>query len=149
MDMPNLDPFIVEHHIDTWLDVALFRQKKRPLHPSKVAAIKAEIDNLHVVGFIYPIAYTSLVSNPILINKKKGTIRVCTIIIDDCNNHEALSFMYGFSRYNQIQIHLVDTKSNPNPSSRYKITFTTLGVPFLIASCLLDSKTLVLCYNGP
>jgi hypothetical protein len=37
-------------------------------------------------------------------------------IIDDCVGHEALSFMDGFSGYNQIQIHPVD---------QYKTAFTT------------------------
>jgi hypothetical protein len=37
-------------------------------------------------------------------------------IIDDCASHEALSFMDGFSGYNQIQIH---------PADQYKTTFTT------------------------
>jgi hypothetical protein len=37
-------------------------------------------------------------------------------IIDDCASHEALSFMDGFSGYNQIQIH---------PTDQYKTTFTT------------------------
>jgi hypothetical protein len=68
--------------------------------------------------------------------QKKGTIRVCTDfrdlnnacpkdnfptpfidqIIDNCADHEALSFMDGFSGYNQIQIHPID---------QYKTTFTT------------------------
>jgi hypothetical protein len=37
-------------------------------------------------------------------------------IIDDCAGHEALSFMDGFSGYNQIQIH---------PADQYKTAFTT------------------------
>jgi hypothetical protein len=37
-------------------------------------------------------------------------------IIDNCASHEALSFMDGFSGYNQIQIHL---------ANQYKTTFTT------------------------
>jgi hypothetical protein len=37
-------------------------------------------------------------------------------IIDNCVGHEALSFMDGFSSYNQIQIH---------PVNQYKTTFTT------------------------
>jgi hypothetical protein len=136
MEIPGLDPSIVEHHIDTWLDTTPVHQKQRPLHPSKATAIKAEIDKLRTSGFIYPIAYTSWVSNPVLIDKKQGTIRVCTDfhdlnntcpkenfpmpfidqIIDDYVGHEALSFMDGFSGYNQIQIHPVD---------QYKTTFTT------------------------
>jgi hypothetical protein len=37
-------------------------------------------------------------------------------IIDDCASHEALSFMDGFSGYNQIQIH---------PADQYKTAFIT------------------------
>jgi hypothetical protein len=134
-EIPGLDPSIVEHRIDTWPDITPIRQKQQPLHPSKATAIKAEIDKLRVVGFIYPIAYTSWVSNLVPVNKKQGTIRVCTDfrdlnhacpkdnfptpfidqIIDDCAGHEVLSFMDGFSSYNQIQIH---------PADQYKTAFT-------------------------
>jgi hypothetical protein len=37
IDMPSLDPSIVEHRINTWLDVSLIHQKKCPLHPSTYA----------------------------------------------------------------------------------------------------------------
>lgn len=72
--MLELDVAIVEHHIDTWLDAIPFRQKQRPIHPSKHEAIKVEIDKLKQVGFIYPIECTTWVSNPIHILKKQGTI---------------------------------------------------------------------------
>jgi hypothetical protein len=134
--MLGLDPSIVEHHIDTWLEITPVRHKQQPLHPSKAAAIKAEIDKLCTVGFIYPITYISWVSNPVPIDKKQGTIRVFTNfhdlnnacpkdnfptpfidqIIDDCAGHEALSFMDGFFGYNQIQIH---------PADQYKTAFIT------------------------
>jgi hypothetical protein len=68
--MPSLDPSIVEHHIDTWPDITPVQKKQHPLHPSKAAAIKDEIDKLCIAGFIYPIAYTSWVSNPVPVNKK-------------------------------------------------------------------------------
>ena len=58
-EMPGLDPSIVEHHIDTWLDVAPVLQKQWPIHPSKVVAVKAEIEKLHTIGFIYSIVYTT------------------------------------------------------------------------------------------
>jgi hypothetical protein len=70
MEMPSLDPSIVEHHIDTWPDITPVHKKQRPLHPSKATTIKAKIDKLRTVGFIYPIAYTSWVSNPVPVNKK-------------------------------------------------------------------------------
>jgi hypothetical protein len=68
--MPGLDPTIVEHHIDTWPGVSPICQKQRPLHPSKAMAIKAEIEKLHTIGFIYPISYTFWLSNLFHVNKK-------------------------------------------------------------------------------
>ena len=68
--MPGLDPSIMEHHINTWPDVAPFHQNQWPIHPSKVAMVKSEIEKLHTASFIYPIAYTTWVSNPVLMNKK-------------------------------------------------------------------------------
>ena len=65
-----LDPSIMEHHINTWLDVAPVRQKQWPIHPSKAVAVKDEIEKLRTSGFIYPIAYTTWVSNLVLVNKK-------------------------------------------------------------------------------
>ena len=62
-------PFI-NQIIDTWPDVAPVRQKQRPIHPSKVAAVKTEIEKIRTAGFIYPIAYTTWVSNPVPVNKK-------------------------------------------------------------------------------
>jgi hypothetical protein len=69
-EMPGLDPSIVEYRIDTWSNITPVLQKQRLLHPSIATAIKAEIDKLRAADFIYPIAYTSWVSNPIPINKK-------------------------------------------------------------------------------
>jgi hypothetical protein len=68
--MPSLNPSIVEHQLDTGPDITLVCQKKWLLHPSKEVTIKAEIDKLHATGFIYPITYTSWISNPIPVNKK-------------------------------------------------------------------------------
>jgi len=131
-----MDPAIVEHHIDTWPNTYPVRQKQRPLHPAKAPAIKAEIDKLRHAGFIYPIAYTYWVSNLVPVNKKQGTIRVCTNyrdlniacpkdkyptsfidqVIDECACHEVLSFMDRFLGYNQIQIRYPD---------QHKTVFTT------------------------
>jgi hypothetical protein len=98
------------------------------------AAIKAEVEKLLKAGFIYPIHLTEWVSNPVPVDKKQGTIRVCTDfrdlnkacpkenyptpfidqIIDECAGCEAFSFMDGFSGYNQIQI---------KPEDQHKTTF--------------------------
>ena len=96
----------------------------RQIHPRKVAAIKAEVENLLKAGFIYPIPLRDWVSNIVPVNKNQGTIRICIDyrdinlacpkdnyptpyidqIIDDYADSEIFSFMDGFSGYNQINI---------------------------------------------
>jgi hypothetical protein len=94
----------------------------------KAPAIKAEVEKLLNVGFIYPIPLTEWVSNPIPMDKKQVTICVCmdfrdlnkacpkdnfpTLFIDhilnECGGSEVFSFMDEFSGYNPIQIKLED-----------------------------------------
>ena len=76
--MCGLDPAIVEHHIDTWSNIVPVWQKQWSIHPSKDPSIKVEIEKLLHVGSIYPIAYTPYMSNMVPVNKRKGTIHVCT-----------------------------------------------------------------------
>ena len=127
-EMPGIDPSIVQHEIPTYPDAKLVRQKLRPVNPRKAAAVKAEVEELLKVGFIYLVALTEWVSNPVPVDKTQGTIQVCTDfrdlnkaypkdnyptpfidqIIDACAGSEVFSFMDGFSGYNQIQIKLED-----------------------------------------
>ena len=120
--MSGIDPRIVEHEITTYPDVKSVQQKLCPVNPKKAAAINIQVEKLLKVGFIYPIHLTQWVSNPVSINKKQGTIRVCTDfrdlnkacpkhnfptpfinqIVDECASCEAFSFMDGFLGYNQI-----------------------------------------------
>jgi hypothetical protein len=89
-----------------------------------------------LLGSFTPLRITHGFPTPSPLKKKYGIIRVCTDfhdlnhacpkdnfqtpfidqIINDCSGHKALSFMDGFSDYNQIQIHQAD---------QYKTTFTT------------------------
>ena len=120
--MLGIDPSIVEHEIQTYPDVKQVQQKLRPFSSRKEAVVKAEVEKLLKVGFIYLIALTEWVSNPVPVDKKKGTIRVCTKfhnlnkscpkenyptpfidqIIDSCAWSEVFSFIDGFSGYNNI-----------------------------------------------
>ena len=120
--MPRIDPSIVKHEIRTYPDAKLVRQKLRPVNPRKAAAVKVEVEKLLKFGFIYLIALTEWVSNPVPVEKKQGTISICTDfhdlnkacpkdnyptpfidqIIDACAGSEVFSFMDGFSRYNNI-----------------------------------------------
>ena len=77
-EMLGIDPSIVEHENRTYPNAKPTRQKLRPVNPRKVAKIKAEVEKLLKASFIYPIALTEWVSNPIHVDKKQGTIHVCT-----------------------------------------------------------------------
>jgi hypothetical protein len=68
--MPGIDPRIVEHEIMNYPDAKLVRQKLRSINPKKETTIKAKVEKLLNVGFIYPIQLTQWVSNPMSVNKK-------------------------------------------------------------------------------
>ena len=132
--MPGIYPSIVEHEIRTYHNAKLVQQKIRPVNLHKVGAIKAKVEKLSKVSFIYPIALIEWVSNPVPVDKKQGTICICTDfhdlnkyypkdnyptpfidqIIDTYVGVSFFSFMDGFSRYNQIQI---------KPEDQHKTTF--------------------------
>ena len=123
-EMPGIDPRIVEHEIKTYPNAKPVRQRLCVVNPRKAPVIKAEIEKLLKAGFIYPVPLTEWVSNPVLVDKKQGAIRLCTDlrdlnracpkdnfptpfidhILDECAGSEVFSFMDGFSGYNQIQI---------------------------------------------
>jgi hypothetical protein len=77
-EMPDIDPRIVKHEIRNYLDVKPVRHKLRLVNPKKAKTIKAEVEKLIKVGFIYPVQVTQWVSNPVPVNKKQGMIHVCT-----------------------------------------------------------------------
>jgi hypothetical protein len=76
-EMPGIDPAIVVHEIKTYPRAKSVQKCLRPVHPRKAAAIKLEVEIFLKVGFIYPVALTEWVSNPVPIDKKGGSIHVC------------------------------------------------------------------------
>ena len=94
------------------------------MNPRKAPTIKAEVEKLLKPGFIYLVPLKKWVSNPILVDKKQGAIRICTNfrdlnrafpkdnfptpfinqILDECARSKVFSFMDGFFGYNQIHI---------------------------------------------
>jgi hypothetical protein len=160
MEMPDLYPSIIKHHIDTWPDITHVRQKQRPLHPSKLAAIKAEIDKLCVVGFIYPIAYMSWVSNPVPVNKNRAlfttalTFMISTMLVPKTTSlplsPTKLSMTVQAMRlYPSWMVSLAKIKSRSIQQISIRPHSLPHGVLFLIMSCLLDLRTQVRHSNGP
>jgi hypothetical protein len=133
-EMSGTDPSIVVHEIKTYPGAKPVQQRLHPVHPRKAATIKLEVEKLLKAGFIYPVALTEWVSNPVPIDKKGGSIRVCVDyrdinkacpkdnfptpfvdqIVDDCAGSEIFSLMDGFSGYNKINI---------APEDQHKTTF--------------------------
>ena len=70
MDIPGIDPSIVDHEIQNYPDARPVQQNLRPVNSRKAAAVKAEVEKLLKAGFIYPIALTEWVSNLVPVNKK-------------------------------------------------------------------------------
>ena len=114
-EMPGIDPRIVEHNIKTCPNVKPVRQCLRAVNPRKAPTIKAEIEKLLKVGFIYPVPLMEWVSNPVSVDKKQGAIHICTDfrdlnracpkdnfptpfidqILDECAGSEVF-FIYGW-----------------------------------------------------
>ena len=68
--MPRIDPCIVKHEIKTYPNANHVRQRLHEVNPRKAPMIKAEIEKLLKVGFIYPVPLTEWVSNPVPVDKK-------------------------------------------------------------------------------
>ena len=77
-EKPGIDTFIVEHEIRTYPNAKPIRQCLFAMKALKVPTIKDEIEKLLKARFIYQVPLTKWASNPVPVNKKKGTISVCT-----------------------------------------------------------------------
>ncbi|RVW20840.1 Transposon Ty3-G Gag-Pol polyprotein [Vitis vinifera] len=121
-DMPGLDPSIVQHHLPTLPHARPVKQKLRRLHPRWSLQVKEEIQKQLSVGFISVVEYPEWLANVVPVPKKDGKVRVCVdfrdlnkaspkddfplphidLLVDGTAGHSMLSFMDGFSGYNQI-----------------------------------------------
>ena len=127
-DMPSLDSFIVQHHLHILLHARPVKQKLRRLHPRWILQVKEEIQKQLSVGFLSMVEYPEWLANVVLIPKKDGKVRVCVdfcdlnkaspkddfplphidMLVDSTTGYSMLSFMDGFSGYNQIMMALED-----------------------------------------
>ena len=121
-DMPGLDPSIVQHRLPLLPHVRPVKHKLRRLHPKWSLKMKEEIQKQLSVGFLSVVEYLEWLANVVPIPKKDGEVRVCVdfrdlnkaspkddfplphmdLLVDSTAGHPMLSFMDGFSGYNQI-----------------------------------------------
>ncbi|XP_072090484.1 uncharacterized protein [Arachis hypogaea] len=109
-EMPGLDRSLVEHRLALKPNARPVKQTPRRFAPEINMKIKEEIERLIKAKFIRTTRYVEWVSNIVPVMKKNGKLRdeyfmpIVDILIDYAAGNEILSFMDGYSRYNQIFI---------------------------------------------
>ena len=127
-DMPAIDTNIVQHCILTNLTMKLVKQKLRRMKLEWTLKIKEEVEKQYNAGFLRVVNYPKWLVNVVPVPKKDGKVRMCVdfrdlnkaspkddfllphidILVDNTVGHALLSFMDGFSGYNQIKMALED-----------------------------------------
>eukprot|EP00253_Pinus_taeda_P013364 PITA_13364 len=112
------------------------QQKLRKIHPNLENQIKIELNKLLKAKIIFPVRHSKWVSNMVPVRKKNGDIRICIDfrnlnkacqkdnfplppmeqILQAVVGSELMSFLDGFSGYNQVLVH---------PDDQLKTTFRT------------------------
>ena len=123
-DMPGLDPLLVEHQIPLEESARPVKQKLRRMLPDVAVKVKEEVDKLLQAKFIRVVLFPQWIANIVPVKKKDGRIRVCIdfrnlnkaspkddfplphidVLVDNTAGHAMLSFMDGYSGYNQIKL---------------------------------------------
>lgn len=76
-DLKGVDPAIFQHTIPLREDAKPSKQRPYSYNDNSVVKIKAEIDKLKEVGFIYEIKHIEWVSPIVVVPKKNGKLCVC------------------------------------------------------------------------
>ena len=125
-DMPRLDSSIVQHYLPILPYARPVKQKLRRLHPRWSLQVKEEIQKQLSVGFLSVAEYPEWLANVVPFPKKDGKVRFCVefhdlnkaslkddfrlphidMLVGSTAGHSMLSFMDGFSGYNQIMMAL-------------------------------------------
>ena len=126
--MPSLDRDIAEHHIPTYPESKPVKQKLRRLIPEWTEKIREEIAKQIQANFLEVVDYPQWLANIVTVPKKDGKVRMCVdfrdlnkacpkddfplphtdVIVDSTISSTMYSFMYGFSRYNQLMMAVMD-----------------------------------------
>ena len=125
-----IDSSIVQHHLPILPHARPVKQKLRILHPRWSLQVKEEIQKQLSVGLLSVVEYPEWLANVVPVPKKDGKVRVCVdfhdmnkasskddfplphiyMLVDNTAGHSMLSFMDGFSGYNQIMVASEDMK---------------------------------------
>jgi ribonuclease HI len=73
---------VIQHAIPLIDGTKPFRQKLRQMNPKVSPQVQKELQKMVEAGIIEPIIYSSWVSNPVIVRKKTGEIRICVDFIN-------------------------------------------------------------------
>ena len=124
-DMPDLDSQVAMHRPNIKPDAKTVKQQKPQFQTDIMEAIEVEVHKLVECDFIREEQHPDWVANIVPVLKKNGKIKVCIdfrdlnaacpkdefllsitdVMIDNTCCFERMSFMDGFSGYNQIKMH--------------------------------------------
>ena len=127
-NMSGIHPDTCTHHIYMKDNVRPIQQPQRRMNPMLKEIVKDELQKLLKVDFIYPISDSQWVSPLVVVPKKNGKWRICVDyrelnkatlkdhfplpfidqVLDTLAGKKLVSFLDGFSGYNQIKIALED-----------------------------------------
>jgi hypothetical protein len=123
-DLKNYDTSVIQHIIPLNLDAKPVQQKLRKIHPNLELQIKKELNKLLQERIIFLVRHSQWVSNMVPVRKKNGDIRICIDfknlnkaskkdnfplppmeqILQYVARSERMSFLDGFSGYNQVLV---------------------------------------------
>ena len=123
-DMLRVDLEIAQHHIDTHDHMVPVKQKLRRIRTKCLLKIKEEVTKQLKVRFIKPVNQAEWIANVVLVLKKDGRVRICVdfrdlnkacpkddyplphidVLVDNMAGSALMSFMDGFSGYNQMKM---------------------------------------------
>src|SRR4051812_47600622 len=148
--MPGVPRELAEHKLNADPKVRPVKQSLRPFNEERRRAIAEEVQHLLAAGFIRPIKYSKWPANPVLVEKKNGTWRMCINytnlnsacpkeqfvllridqIIDSTASSEALCFLDAYSGYNQIKMAVEDEEKTAfiAPFRAFFYTAMTFGL---------------------
>jgi len=124
-DLNTYDKNIIQHKILLEKDTTPFKQKLRPMNPMLLPLVEKEIKNLMAAKIIVPLRYSKWVANLVIVRNKNGEIRLCADFrnLNKCSKNDnyplpkmehllqqvsgakVMSFIDGFSGFNQIVVH--------------------------------------------
>jgi hypothetical protein len=119
-DMPGVPRELAKHKLYVDPKVRPMKQSLRPFNAERHCMIGKEVNWLHTIGFIHAIKHPKWLANPVLVQKKNKTWRMCidytnlnsscpkeefvlpwiNPIVDSTAGSESLCFLDAYNGYN-------------------------------------------------